>query len=192
MSRAHAPHHPHARRGAHDPSHAWERHPRSPAKDAFDWSASGWAGLVGGGAFILIQTTFVSLLGQNPDADGIRSVAAMALGESVLPAPTPVTAVVFLAAAGVHLTLSLIYARILAVLVQGLPLGRAVTAGAAFGTVLYAVNYYAFSDLFPWFEAARGAPALLAHAAFGMIAAGTYARLTLARGPSAPSGPTLL
>lgn len=175
---------------AHRANRAFLRHqaaeharPRPVARDlfAFDWAASGWAGIVAGAAFILIQTVFASLLYGSSGADSVRMIAAIALGSAALPGSTPFTAIVFLAAMGVHMILSLVYARILAVCVDGMNAARAVQTGAAFGALLYAVNFYAFTSVFPWFAASRGWITLLAHVAFGVIAAGVYEWLTVAQ-----------
>lgn len=145
----------------------------------FDWSASGWAGLAAGGAFIVIQTSFVSMFTGDANTDAIRQIAAIALGEAVLPGKTPFTGLVFLSAMGVHMILSLIYARILAAIVHGMRTGRAIAIGAVFGSLLYAVNFYWFTDYFPWFAVSRGWITLFSHIAYGTIAAGVYEWLTV-------------
>ena len=142
-----------------------------------DWAASGWAGLAAGAAFILIQTFLGALFGGGSSTDAVRRIASLALGSSVMPAGENFTVLVFLAAAAVHIPLSLIYARVLAALIDGMSMGRSLAAGLAFGLGLYFVNYYVFSGLFPWFVTARGPAALVAHAAFGLLAAGIYTRL---------------
>lgn len=142
-------------------------------KPGLDWEASGWAGLAGGAAFLLLEIVVGG--GAGP---ALRRIASVALGESVVPLTAPFSAIVILAAAAVHIPLSLIYARILAALIDGMPRGRALGAGALFGAVLYAVNYYALSGLFPWFALARGWSSLASHLVFGVLAAAVYNRLT--------------
>lgn len=149
-----------------------------PPPASFDWSASGWAGLVAGGAFIVIQTSFTSMFMGDANVDAIRQIAAIALGESVLPGPTKFTALVFMAAMGVHMIMSLIYARILAAIIHGMAAERAMLFGAGFGACLYAINYYAFTNYFPWFAVSRGWITLLSHVVFGVLAAGVYEWLT--------------
>lgn len=150
--------------------------------ERIDWAASGWAGIIGGGGFILIQTILMTLFTGGAGGDAVRQIAAIALGGEALAHPaTRFTALVFLAAMAVHLPLSLIYARLLAPFVHGRPVGRAVAIGTAFGVALYAVNYYAFTSVFPWFAAGRGWITLVAHASFGALAAGTYVRFTARR-----------
>lgn len=147
----------------------------SPPDTGLSWGASGWAGLVAGAAFILIQGLIVAGFGgPNP----VRLLASIALGESVVAGEAPASIVV-LAAAAVHLQLSMIYARVLAGMIHRRTQDRAILIGALFGAGLYLLNYHAFAALFPWFAAARGVAAFSAHVAFGVTAAWIYKRLTL-------------
>jgi len=171
---------PHPRVRAHPPPPAIRRGVPLPPDEGFDWSASGWAGLGAGAAFIVIQTSFVSMFSGDANTDAVRQIAAIALGESILPKPTSFTAIVFLAAAGVHMILSLIYARVLAAIIHGMRAEKAITIGAVFGALLYGVNYYLFTSLFPWFAVSRGWITLFSHIAFGALAAGIYEWLTVA------------
>ncbi|MBI3564085.1 MAG: hypothetical protein HY079_02680 [Elusimicrobia bacterium] len=142
---------------------------------AIDWAAAGTAGVVAGVTMIIAETALSSLFVGGADTDPVRRIAAIALGQSVLPPLSPFTAVVFAAAMSVHMPLSLLYARVLAGLVRGLDAGRAATAGALFGAALYALNYHALTALFPWFADARGGVAFASHVLFGAVAGGAYA-----------------
>lgn len=161
------------------------RPPAPVVDEGLDWGASGWAGLTAGAAFILLQTFSVIVFGGGGGTEALRRLASIVLGRAVLDPNLPFTAVVFLAAALVHIQLSMIYARILAAMIHRRTVGRAVAIGALFGAGLYLLNYYVFSALFPWFVSARGPSALISHLAFGTIAAGLYKYLTLK-----PAGPT--
>ncbi len=158
------------------------RHHERPSVEqdlfAFDWAASGWAGIAAGAAFILLQTALVTLFEGGQNTDAIRLIAAIAVGSGALPAATPLTAIIYLAAMGVHMILSLIYARILALCIDGMTAQRAVLIGAAFGAGLYILNYYVFTAVFPWFAVSRGWITLTSHVAFGVIAASIYAGMT--------------
>ncbi len=162
------------------------RHSRAPmpvpapppeSKPGFDWAAAGWAGIIAGTAFLLIETALITMFGSVTQTDAIRQIAAISLGQSILPSTT-FTALVFLSAMAVHLPLSLLYARIIAALVHGRSVPIALAIGAVFGVALYGVNYYAFTRLFPWFALARGWVTLTSHISFGILAAGIYAQLT--------------
>lgn len=96
-----------------------------------------------------------------------RLAAAIVLGRSVLPPPASFDWAVMLAASAVHLALSIAYGLLLAPLVARIAAWPAVLAGSAFGLLLYAINMYGFTLLFPWFEASRDWITAVAHVAFG-------------------------
>jgi len=152
--------------------------PPRPVDTGLSWGASGWAGLAAGVAFIVLQTAISAGFGGGDRTDPVRLLASIALGESVVRGEAPAS-IVFLAAAAVHLQLSMIYAWLLAGMIHRGSPPRALVIGALFGVALYLLNYYAFAALFPWFASARGPAALAAHVAFGVSAAWIYKRLTL-------------
>ncbi|MCM2303917.1 MAG: sodium:proline symporter [Elusimicrobia bacterium] len=147
-------------------------------ENGLDWGAAGWAGLAAGAAFVLVQTFSGLVFGGGGSEEAVRRLASVALGEIALAAGTPLTPLVFFAAAAVHIPLSLIYARVLAAMIHGMGPARSLAAGALFGAALYYVNYHVISEVFPWFVSARGPAALVSHLVFGLLAAGIYERLT--------------
>lgn len=52
--------------------------------------------------------------------------------------------------------------------------GAALAVGAAFGLVLYLVNLYAFTAVFPWFAMARNWVSIFAHIVLGVATAWAY------------------
>lgn len=152
--------------------------PPPPVDEGLDWGAAGWAGLVGGAAFLLLQTIVLAAFGGGGWSYAVRLPASIALGETVVSGGEAPATIVFLAAAAVHLQLSMIYARVLAGIIHGLRPGKALVVGGLFGATLYLVNYHALSSFFPWFAAARGPSSVAAHLAFGVIAAWVYARVS--------------
>jgi hypothetical protein len=146
-----------------------------------NWRAALWAGLIAGVVFLVLEMVMVPIfLGGSP-WDPPRMMAAIVLGERVLPmpgeTPPPLNASVVLAALGVHFVLSTIYALILSALVARVPSGAAIAVGVAFGLTLYIVNFYGFTALFPWFAMARNWVSIFSHAVFGFVAASAYAML---------------
>ncbi|OED11305.1 sodium:proline symporter [Burkholderia sp. A2] len=103
-----------------------------------------------------------------------RLTAAIVMGRSVLGAPGGFDPLVMGVATLVHAMLSLAYAAVLARLVHGLSCVAALFAGGAFGLLLYGVNLYGFTAIFPWFIPVRGAITLIAHLIFGITAAAVY------------------
>lgn len=168
---------PHKHRPHTHSFHDWTR---KDAVKEFDWAASGWAGLAGGGALLVWQLALAPLfLGISP-AELVRRVAAIALGEQVF-GLNAFTVMVGLTAVIIHLPLSLIYARLLSALVHNMRTRVAVLFGAVFGALLYVVNFYGFTALFPWFESVRGWPTFLGHMLYGCVAAATYEGLLHAK-----------
>lgn len=108
-----------------------------------------------------------------------RLTAALLMGRGVLPPPAGFAADIALVAAAIHFVLSLLYAAML-LPARRYPNGWALALGAGFGIVLYGVNLYVFTLVFPWFVVARGGITLTAHVVFGVAAAGAY-RVTGAR-----------
>ncbi|WP_241331931.1 sodium:proline symporter [Burkholderia cenocepacia] len=102
-----------------------------------------------------------------------RLTAAIVMGRSVLGAGGFDPLVMGMATL-VHAALSLVYAAVLARLVRNLSRVAALLAGGAFGLLLYGVNLYGFTTIFPWFIAVRGAITLIAHLVFGITAAAVY------------------
>lgn len=82
-----------------------------------------------------------------------------------------------LAATLIHFALSIIYAALFAALTMRLRTITALLAGCIFGIMLYVINLYGFTQVFPWFAAARGWIALAAHVAFGISAILGYRKL---------------
>ncbi|OXI65016.1 sodium:proline symporter [Burkholderia sp. AU28863] len=103
-----------------------------------------------------------------------RLTAAIVMGRSVLGASGGFDPLVMGVATLVHAMLSLAYAAVLARLVHGLSCVAALFAGGAFGLLLYGVNLYGFTAIFPWFIPVRGAITLIAHLIFGITAAAVY------------------
>ena len=106
-----------------------------------------------------------------------RLTAALLLGKTALPPPATFDFAVMQVATLIHFTLSVIYTALLAALTARLGTVAAVVAGSVCGCVLYYINLYGFTQLFPWFVEARGWIALVAHTAFGFSAIFAYRKL---------------
>jgi hypothetical protein len=103
-----------------------------------------------------------------------RLAAAIVMGPKVLAPPATLDWYVMLIATLVHFTLSIAYGLILSRLIVFLGTPSSLLAGAVFGLLLYALNMYGFTSIFPWFEAARDWITAVTHAAFGIAVAGLY------------------
>jgi hypothetical protein len=103
-----------------------------------------------------------------------RLTAAMAMGSRVLPPSFGFDADVWLVASFIHFALSVCYAALLAPFAARWGIAMSMLAGAAFGLLIYAINLYGFTEMFPWFTQARGPITAAAHVVFGMTAIFTY------------------
>lgn len=103
-----------------------------------------------------------------------RLTAAIVMGRGVRGACAGFDPLVMAVATLVHLVLSLVYAVVLAKGIRDLSLAASLLAGGAFGLILYGVNLYALTAIFPWFIPVRGAITLVAHLVFGITAAAAY------------------
>lgn len=120
-----------------------------------DWKTATWAGIIAGMVFLMLEMIMVPVFGGGSPWGPPRMMAAIVLGEGVLPPPASFDAGVIMAAMGLHVVLSIVYAVVFAVVVSRLSLGTALILGGFGGLVLYLVNFYGFTALFPWFAMAR-------------------------------------
>jgi len=152
-----------------------------------DWRAAAGAGLIASVVFLVLEMVMVPVFLGGNAWDPPRMMAAILLGEGVLPmpgqSPAPLDARILIAALTVHIGLSVLYALLLSAVVTRVPRSAALAVGIAFGLMLYVVNFYGFTALFPWFAMARNWVSIVAHAVFGLAAAWAYG--ILARHPVA-------
>jgi len=106
-----------------------------------------------------------------------RLAAAIVMSERALAATPPFEWSVMTAATVVHFGLSIVYAIALAGIIGRLGVAAAIATGAAFGALLYVINMYGFTFVFPWFLATRDWITFSAHLVFGATAGGVYAVL---------------
>ena len=136
-----------------------------------------WAAFGAAAASTVIELLLWSIAGDDAIRNLFRDArltAAIVLGRSVLGTSTGFDPIVMGVATLVHAALSLAYAAVLAIVVRNMSLGAALLAGGVFGLILYGVNLHAFTAIFPWFIAVRGAITLVAHLVFGVTAAAVY------------------
>lgn len=139
-----------------------------------DWKAATWSGIIAGVVFLMLEMIMVPVFGGGSPWGPPRMMAAIVLGEGVLPPPATFDLGIVMAAMGLHLVLSVVYAVVFALAVGRLSLGPALALGAVGGLILYLVNFYGFTALFPWFAMARNWISILGHLVFGLVAAGGY------------------
>ena len=146
-----------------------------------DWRAATVAGLIAGSIFFVLQMIGRAFLVGGSLWIAPRYIAAIVLGEEVLPPPATFDLGIFVVAFVVNLVLSVAFALILAAIIHEWELWFGVIVGALFGLALYLINYYTFSRFFPWFFPIRSWVDIMAHIIFGALAGGIYEALEIER-----------
>jgi len=118
------------------------------------------------------------VLGSIVEGDGVwmpfHRIAAMLVGPSALESADAFDSNVIFSALAVHAGLSMIYGLVMAFLIVEFTPGTAPWVGVAGGALLYVVNYYGFTGLFPWMIEMRGGVTFFAHILFGGLVASCY------------------
>jgi hypothetical protein len=138
--------------------------------------AGALAGLIAAVVFMMMEMGLVALTGDSPWGPP-RMIAAIAMGEGVLPPPATFDLTVFMTAMAIHLLLSVVIGVAFAFAVRSLGLVMTLLAGAVLGLGLYVVNFYGFTEIFPWFAMARNAISIVSHIAFGVVLGLSYRQL---------------
>jgi len=144
-----------------------------------DVKAALWAAIVAGIVFMMLEMIMVAVfMGESPWGPP-RMIAAIGMGEKVLPPPATFDTGIMMVAMLIHFGLSMFLAFIFAFIARGRDIGVATVIGAAFGLVLYFVSFYGMTAVFPWFAKARGWIGIVAHIMYGAVLGFVYA--TMAR-----------
>lgn len=145
---------------------------------ASDWHAAVWAGIIAGLLFIMLEMFMVEVFTEGTLWQPLRMIGAIVLGEEVLPPPATFSMPIMVSALILHFVLSVVYACALAWLIKGHhTLTSVVLIGAVFGLAVYLINFYMFTDWFPWFMQARNWITVLSHILFGSAAGWVYMKL---------------
>lgn len=150
-----------------------------------DAKAGVLAGVIGGLVFLILELMMVPLFLGDPMWAPPRMIAAIAMGEGVLPPPGTFDFTIVMVAMVVHFALSIIYGLTVGLVIHGIQRGMALLIGAGFGLALYLVNFYVFTAVFPWFATARNWVSIFAHIVFGLVTAWAYKKFQ-ATAPAAP------
>lgn len=156
----------------------------TPHGERLDWSAAVWAGIIAGVVFLMMEMILVATVGGQSPWGPPRMMAAMVMGQEVLPPPATFDFGVVMVAMIIHFILSIIYAFILAWAIANwtMGLGAAIAAGAVFGFVIYLVNFYGFAPLlWPWFTGARNLITISSHIVYGLVLGWAYVALASRR-----------
>lgn len=143
-------------------------------RQVMDISAAVWGGVIGGLGSLIVQMIMATwLLGSSPWVI-YRWIAAIILGERVLPPPADFALTPVLVGLIIHLIISILYSLLLAFMIHRWGLIVGIVGGGLFGVAVYAVNFFTLTLFFPWFFATRNWMMILAHIVFGALAGGVY------------------
>ncbi|MFW5781129.1 MAG: hypothetical protein ACOCXD_01025 [Bacteroidota bacterium] len=135
------------------------------------WKAAIWSGIIAALVMLLLEMIMNPLFLGNSMWGPSRMIGAILIGSEVLPPPATFDFGVLMAAAAVHFPLSIVFALIIGYLIRKVSVGMAIGIGAGIGLVLYLINFYGFTALFPWFANARNWVQIVIHILFGVAVA---------------------
>lgn len=141
-----------------------------------DTKAAIWSGIIAGVVFMMLEMGLVGTIGGQSPWGPPRMIAAMVMGESVLPPPATFDLGIMMVAMMIHFVMSIIFGLVLgwAISHRRMSLAKAIVAGTVFGLLVYFLGFYLMTAIFPWFAMARGAISIFAHAMFGLVLGWTY------------------
>ena len=145
--------------------------PRINAKAAL------WAAIIAGAVFMMLEMIMVPIFMGGTPWGPPRMIAAIGMGKEVLPPPATFDAGIMMVAMLIHFGLSVILAFLFAFIARGRTVAIATMIGAAFGLVVYLVNFYGMTAVFPWFAMARGWIGIFAHIVYGAVLGWVYASI---------------
>ncbi len=144
-------------------------------RQIMDWRAAIWAGIVAGVVFLALQMGILAgVNGSSSPWIVLRMLAAMVMGQQVLPPPATFDPAIAGVALLINFILSILFALLIAFVLHRWGMLVGMLGGALFGLALYAINYYTFTLFFPWFFPMRSWLVVLAHIVFGATAGGVY------------------
>ena len=143
---------------------------------ALNWKAVIVAGLVAGLVFMMLEMALVGTIRGKSPWGPPRMIAAMVMGKDVLPPPATFDMGIVMVAMMIHIPLSVLMAAILgwAISHWRLNLMMSLVVGTVFGLLVYFIDFYVMTAVFPWFAMARGGISIFAHAMFGLVLGWTY------------------
>lgn len=152
----------------------WER--REP-----NWVVAAVAGFASGAVLMVLDLLWSSIAAGGGPWQTSHMIAPILLGAQVAP-DYQFSFTIVAAALAVHYVLGTVSGLILgtAMTLTGFDtsVAKAVAIGAAFGIVIYVVNFFLLVGAFPWLAELRGWATFAAHIVFGVTAAVLYWKLT--------------
>ena len=126
------------------------------------------AGLAGGAAALVLLQFFGVVVYDESPWKLLRMIAAMARGPAALEPDDEFDAALVATGLSLFFAFSMLYALALSPFAAEWPRRLAPALGVACGAALYYVNFYGFTELFPWFASLRTIDTFLVHVIFGL------------------------
>lgn len=139
-----------------------------------DWKAVIGSGVIAGLVFLMLEMIMVPLFLDGSPWGPPRMIAAMVMGEGVLPPPATFAFGIVMVALLIHFALSIVYAIAFDWVLGGIQKIPLIAVGALFGLALYLVNFYIFTEVWPWFAMARNWVSIFAHIVYGAVLAWSF------------------
>jgi hypothetical protein len=144
-----------------------------PPVQRLDWSAVIWAGLFSGFVMLLVSILLPWIFLGDPLLI-VRIMASVMLGPAVISAQVGLPPGIYVVALVTHFGLSVLFALLISLIFHRWGIVVGFLGGAVIGAVVYFMNYYTFSLIFPWIFPYRNWMLLLAHIFFGALAGASY------------------
>ncbi len=156
-------------------------HPHYWTRRAPDWVAAVVAGFAASAVLMVLELAWAASVGTTGAWGTTRMVAAITMGPEVLQ-NTGFSVGVATMALLTHYVLGIFSGLVVGILIAGFSWeqspGVMQAIGAAFGAVIYLVNFHLVSAVFPWFADLRGWSTFVGHLVFGMAATFFYWKLS--------------
>ena len=155
---------------------------RSFQRRTADWTAAAVSGFAAGAVLMVLDLLWSAMFNPHGPWRTSHMIAPIFLGQGAVPASGGEFSIGVVAIAlTTHYVLGIVFGIVLAAVMVHFALDetplKAVAAGAAFGAVLYVVNFGLLVVFFPWLAELRGAETFAAHLLFGLVAGLLYWRL---------------
>lgn len=151
----------------------------------FEWKSAIWAGIIAGLIFVMLEMIMIPIFLDESPWESSGTVAAIAIGYEGTTPTTHFAPGVFVVAMTLHMMLSIVFAVMFAIVIayvtNSASFGSALAIGGILGLILYVINLYAFTELFPWFARVRSWVTMIIHIIFGIVAVLSYAKLKTSR-----------
>ncbi|MAT43570.1 MAG: hypothetical protein CL609_14630 [Anaerolineaceae bacterium] len=138
-----------------------------------DWNAVVAAGLISGFTMLIISILLPWIFLSDPFLI-VRIMASVLLGPSVISPQAGLVPGIYVVAILTHFFLSIFFAMLIVLIFHRWGMIVAFIGGAVMGFVIYFMNYYTFSLVFPWLLPYHTWMLLTGHIVFGALVGTLY------------------